>query len=309
MRKLHAHQMKAFYLIPFKYLCASTLFLLFSSHLFAADILMGQYDFTSGANQLKPSNVTQGITMGDIIIDPAQITTNYTGNAVELSNWTSGMSISGGKCINLSITKGITTSQFNVNSIIVRLKRTTANKIQINFGAAANTSSAKMYAVTSNQGTTSYVSYTLTEANGTGAVLVPAVTTTTPQFFAIGTQSASTSEVVYIDWIQVWGTVTTTPAAPTITSITPGDSQLSVAFTAGGDGNSPISNYEYSTNGGSSWTTPSPAVTTSPLTISSLTNGTPYDVQLRAVNAVGSGTATASTSGTLLPTIGIMVEF
>ncbi len=89
------------------------------------------------------------------------------------------------------------------------------------------------------------------------------------------------------------------PTAPTITGITPGNNQLSVAFTApSSNGGASISNYEYSTNGGTDWTTPSPAVTSSPLVITGLTNGVTYDVQIRAVNSVGSGAATATTQGT-----------
>ena len=295
--------------MPFKYLCASMLFLLFSSHLFAADILMGQYDFTSGANQLKPSNVTQGITMGDIVVGTgsAPITSTFAGDAIETSNWSSFMNIAVGKCVNLSITKLSNATEFNVNKLIVTLKRVVPTKIQINFGAAANTTTSRTYAAGALHGTSTYAPITFTENTNTGntgtsVTAIPPVTDATSQFISIGTMyiaaSSSAAEIVYIDKIEVWGTVTTTPAAPTITSITPGDSQLSVAFTAGGDGNSPISNFEYSINGGSSWTTRSPAATTSPLTISSLTNGTPYEVQLRAVNGVGSGTATSSTQGT-----------
>lgn len=90
----------------------------------------------------------------------------------------------------------------------------------------------------------------------------------------------------------------TVPAAPTITGITPGNGELSVAFTAGSDGGSGITNYKYSINGGSSFTAVSPGATTSPITITGLNNGTPYNVQIRAVNAVGDGTATASTAAT-----------
>ena len=91
----------------------------------------------------------------------------------------------------------------------------------------------------------------------------------------------------------------TTPSAPTITSITPGNQQLSVAFSVpSSNGGASITNYEYSTNGGSSWTTPSSAITSSPFTISGLINGTTYDVQIRAVNSVGNGAASATTQGT-----------
>ncbi len=104
-----------------------------------------------------------------------------------------------------------------------------------------------------------------------------------------------------------WASVTpTTPAAPTISSITPGNQQLSVAFTAGSDGGSAITTYKYSTNGGTNWQTRASGTTASPLVIStlstdgttSLTNGVSYNIQIRAVNAVGDGTATASTAAT-----------
>ena len=90
----------------------------------------------------------------------------------------------------------------------------------------------------------------------------------------------------------------TAPAAPTITSITPGNGQLSVAFTAGSNGGSAITNYKYSTDGGTTFTAVSPAATTSPIIITGLTNGTSYNVQIKAVNAIGDGTATGSTSAT-----------
>ena len=88
------------------------------------------------------------------------------------------------------------------------------------------------------------------------------------------------------------------PSAPTITSITPGDLQLTVEFTAGSDGGSSITNYKYSTDGGSTFTACSPAQTTSPIVITGLTNDVSYAVQIKAVSAIGDGTATASTSAT-----------
>lgn len=97
----------------------------------------------------------------------------------------------------------------------------------------------------------------------------------------------------------------TSPPSPTINSISPGDQQLSVNFTTpASDGGAAITNYDYSTDGGATWTTPSPASTTSPLVITTLSsggspaNGTAYSVQIRARNTVGAGTATASVSAT-----------
>jgi hypothetical protein len=86
------------------------------------------------------------------------------------------------------------------------------------------------------------------------------------------------------------------PSAPTINSITSGSGQLTVAFTA--PDSVGITNYEYSTNDGSTWTARDPADTTSPIVITGLAAGTTYQVRVRAVNASGSGTSSETTPGT-----------
>ena len=96
----------------------------------------------------------------------------------------------------------------------------------------------------------------------------------------------------------VGATPRTVPSAPTSLVATAGDGEVSVAFTAGADGGSAITNYEFSTNNGSNWTVFSPAITTSPAVISGLTNGTAYSIRLRAVNAAGNGAASDAVSGT-----------
>lgn len=92
---------------------------------------------------------------------------------------------------------------------------------------------------------------------------------------------------------------TTAPTAPIITTITPGNGQLSVAFTApSSNGGAAITNYAYSTNNGSTYTTLSTPSTTSPIVISGLTNNTTYDVKIRAINSVGSGAESNMVQGT-----------
>lgn len=88
------------------------------------------------------------------------------------------------------------------------------------------------------------------------------------------------------------------PGAPTVNSVTAGNAQASVDFTEGTAGGAAISNYQYSIDGGSTWQTRSPAGTTSPLQITGLANGTEYNVQLRAINSEGIGTATTSAAVT-----------
>jgi outer membrane protein OmpA-like peptidoglycan-associated protein/phosphodiesterase/alkaline phosphatase D-like protein len=82
---------------------------------------------------------------------------------------------------------------------------------------------------------------------------------------------------------------------PTIGSIAAGNGYLEVAFSNAPSG---VTNYQYSVDGGISWTTRSPVGTWSPLTIHGLTNGTAYSVRIRGVNADGAGTASTAVSGT-----------
>ena len=88
------------------------------------------------------------------------------------------------------------------------------------------------------------------------------------------------------------------PNAPTIDSIVPGDGQVVITFTPGGDNGSSISNYEYSSDG-TNYTALAPATSTSPITITGLSNGAAYSITLRAVNGEGAGAASAS--GLVIP--------
>ena len=98
------------------------------------------------------------------------------------------------------------------------------------------------------------------------------------------------------------GFTASTPSAPTITSIASGDSSLTVSFTAAADGGSPITNYKYSIDG-TNYIALNPATTTSPFTISGLTNGTTYSVTIKAVNAIGESSASNIVAGTPASTV------
>lgn len=87
--------------------------------------------------------------------------------------------------------------------------------------------------------------------------------------------------------------------APTITGITAGDTTATVAFTdPSSNGGYNITNYQYSTDGGSNWTAVNPSSTSSPITITGLTNGTTYSVKIRAVNGIGAGIASSASNVT-----------
>jgi hypothetical protein len=81
-----------------------------------------------------------------------------------------------------------------------------------------------------------------------------------------------------------YSTTNATLGAPTSLAATGGLSRVSVAFTEGAKaGVLTIVNYQYSTDGGATYTAFSPAQTASPLVITGLSNGTTYTVKLKAV--------------------------
>jgi len=87
-------------------------------------------------------------------------------------------------------------------------------------------------------------------------------------------------------------TATTVPQAPTIGTATVADQSATLTFTAGANGGSSITNYKYSTDN-STYNAFDPAQTSSPLTISGLTNGQSYAFYLKSVNANGDSAASA----------------
>lgn len=91
----------------------------------------------------------------------------------------------------------------------------------------------------------------------------------------------------------------TAPGAPTLTTVTPGDGEVRVDFTPGDNGGSPITNYQFTSDGGGTWTPFAPPVTASPAVITGLVNGAPVGVGLRAVNAVGPGAPSLITNVTV----------
>jgi hypothetical protein len=92
------------------------------------------------------------------------------------------------------------------------------------------------------------------------------------------------------------GIPVTSPAAPLIASVTPGNGALLVAFTPGSNGGASVTEYDYSLNGGATWT--STGSTSSIFTINGLTNGTTYSVVLRAINTQGDSPNSGAVSGT-----------
>ena len=105
----------------------------------------------------------------------------------------------------------------------------------------------------------------------------------------------------------VWAQTATTPAAPAIESLTPSDQAITVVWTApASNGGSDITSYDLRHIGSDAadksddnWTVEDNVWSSGALqaTITGLTNGASYDVQARAVNAIGNGPWSATVSG------------
>jgi titin len=97
----------------------------------------------------------------------------------------------------------------------------------------------------------------------------------------------------------VTATPFTIPDEPTNLSIVPGDASIEITFVEPFNGGSPITDYEYSLNSGSSWT--SSADNSSPIIITGLTNGIVYTIQLRARNLAGPSSSSSQVSVAPIP--------
>ena len=111
------------------------------------------------------------------------------------------------------------------------------------------------------------------------------------------------------------GTLTVTvpgpPEQPDAPTLTPGDGQLTVTWTAPAENGSPLTGYNlrYQADTDTVWTSHTHTGTDTAATITGLTNGTAYTVQVRAVNARGnspwSDGATASPAAFLAAPTGL----
>ena len=88
------------------------------------------------------------------------------------------------------------------------------------------------------------------------------------------------------------------PAAPSIASVITSDSKISIVVAAGNNGGYPITEFSYSLNGGTTWTTPTPNPVANPIVVTGLTNGTTYQVRVRTHNTMGDSDPSAVTATT-----------
>ena len=133
--------------------------------------------------------------------------------------------------------------------------------------SATSANVERVFAVTGLNPATDYTAYLVTEYDSSG----------TPTFSAQQTVSFSTK-----------------PGVPSVVSVTPETSKVTVNLTPFGT----ETNFEYSTDGGSTWTSRSPASVSGSWEITGLTNGTTYNFQFRSAFKTLKSDSTTATSAT-----------
>lgn len=114
-----------------------------------------------------------------------------------------------------------------------------------------------------------------------------------PQQTVTQTSTGLMTSAVDIQLLKSSGNWVGPPSAPTITGVTIADSAVSVAFTTPNNNGSVITSYTVTSNPGGFVGVGS----SSPITVSGLTNGVTYTFTVRATNGVGIGAASSPSTG------------
>ena len=171
-------------------------------------------------------------------------------------------------------------------------------------GVRGNTTATLSWNAPATTGGAAVTSYLVSDLAGhTCTATAPSTTCTVTgltngtsyTFYATATNSAGTSNRSNANVV----IPATTPSAPTITSVTPGNRFLEVRYTAPtSNGGAALGYYDVSVDGGTTWKSTYLMEAGGVVTVRGLTNGTSYNVRLRARNVVGPGVASSSVAGT-----------
>lgn len=249
--------------------------------------------YISNASSSNISNSTFTTSSGTAALRFEHSYTTLTGNTIDSCTTTSttGINASTGNtfsglstCDTASAPNGAKVTTYSRSSNVVTMNTATAH----GFAVGDVVRLCGLQAFSTNCG------YSIT---------ISAVPTTTSFTFAqtaadLGSTNA-VSEAARAVW--VFEPRAVAPGAPTITSVTAGNAQVVLAWSAGSSGTSSISDYliQFSRNNGS-WTTFNDGVGTGTnRTITGLTNGDSYEFRVAAVSADGTSSYSAASSAVI----------
>ena len=196
----------------------------------------------------------------------------------------------------LGLTSGILSGAAAITSILGNQNGTTGTQLLVYFNpGTAGSSPVTDYQYSLNGGST-WSSFASPQTSS--PLTISGLTNGTTYSVAIrpmqGLQASVPSNVAS-------GRPVALPSTPSITSITNDangttGTQISVAFTGGTGGTDSTSTFQVSTDNGLTWANRSTGTTASPILVTGLTNGTSYNVRIRAVTSIGDVSAASAAS-------------
>jgi len=166
-------------------------------------------------------------------------------------------------------------------------------------GGAAITGYSLDYS--SNSGT-NWTNWSNTLAAGATSETVTGLTNGTAYVFRV----AATNSIGTSAWSSSSASASPAalPSAPTLLTLTPGANNVALTWAAPSNtGGFAVTDYtiEYSSNGGTNWSTfAHSASTATSITVTGLTNGTSYVFRVKAVTSIGTGSASATSAAQLV---------
>ncbi|MFA5417988.1 MAG: T9SS type A sorting domain-containing protein [Bacteroidales bacterium] len=179
----------------------------------AQEVLLGTYEFTTGDNQTKPSNVQTGVQLSDVIFTATSttVTATYANDAIE-TTWNKAINFGNSNCLQFYLKNGKTDVGFDITRIEITVKRTgPAAKFRIAHGNLVNPNTDTYNSSDPLIGLADYATYNFNEntkdPSVTGSVSpVAPVFGSDSVYIAIATTSnPNGSEIVSIDKIEVFG--------------------------------------------------------------------------------------------------------
>jgi hypothetical protein len=185
------------------------------------------------------------------------------------------------------------------NSVTPSAAITVPGAPAVGTATAGNTQATVTFTAPASNGGSSIIDYTVTANDGktatgtTSPITITGLINGAAYTFTVTARNSAGSSPASAASNRVTPSVTTTiPGAPAIGSATTGNAQATVSFTApAADGGSSIIDYTVTANDGKTATG-----TTSPITVTGLTNGTAYTFTVTARNSSGPSLASAASN-------------
>lgn len=172
------------------------------------EVLLGEYSFATGADALRPSQVQSGFHLSDIYLAPDQLEATFGSDALHLANWSTSFQMTSGKSIQFSVSKNSSVLQFDVTRVDIKMKHGGSDGIVMHYGSTYNSANRTTNLNTLQISKDSLVTIVMQEGVGSSVTPTPVVTDNNPFYLSIGTRSALPTDIVSIDHIKVYGTVT-----------------------------------------------------------------------------------------------------